>query len=130
MLSRRTASPDLQTSHHCSQFPQLHSMSTWPLAHCYLPDHPSCPLSCRDLGLSLSFCSRLPLRTSCLSFLDKTHFVSPPLCHVSLSLSTFFPKCLSLFSSGEESGRCFTYSYIMPMNIQLTSESTVNVLSE
>ncbi|KAF3700208.1 Voltage-dependent calcium channel gamma-5 subunit [Channa argus] len=35
---------------------------------------------------------------------------------------------LSLFSSGEESGRCFTIEYIMPMNIQLTSESTVNVI--
>ncbi|XP_049418421.1 voltage-dependent calcium channel gamma-5 subunit isoform X2 [Epinephelus fuscoguttatus] len=29
---------------------------------------------------------------------------------------------------GEESGRCFTIAYIMPMNVQLTSESTVNVL--
>ncbi|XP_029293578.1 voltage-dependent calcium channel gamma-5 subunit [Cottoperca gobio] len=35
---------------------------------------------------------------------------------------------LSLSSSGEESGRCFTIAYIMPMNVQLTSESTVNVL--
>ncbi|KAM6904906.1 voltage-dependent calcium channel gamma-5 subunit [Xenentodon cancila] len=32
------------------------------------------------------------------------------------------------FLAGEESGRCFTIEYIMPMNIQLTSESTVNVL--
>ncbi|NXC22463.1 CCG5 protein, partial [Corythaeola cristata] len=30
--------------------------------------------------------------------------------------------------AGEERGRCFTIEYIMPMNIQLTSESTVNVL--
>lgn len=30
---------------------------------------------------------------------------------------------------GEERGRCFTIEYVMPMNTQLTSESTVNVLS-
>ncbi|XP_053194014.1 voltage-dependent calcium channel gamma-5 subunit isoform X1 [Scomber japonicus] len=35
---------------------------------------------------------------------------------------------LSLSSLGDESGRCFTIEYIMPMNVQLTSESTVNVL--
>ncbi|XP_077184509.1 voltage-dependent calcium channel gamma-5 subunit isoform X3 [Paroedura picta] len=33
------------------------------------------------------------------------------------------------FLAGEEHGRCFTIEYIMPMNVQLTSESTVNVLS-
>ncbi|XP_062338192.1 voltage-dependent calcium channel gamma-5 subunit [Osmerus eperlanus] len=32
------------------------------------------------------------------------------------------------FLAGEETGRCFTIEYIMPMNVQLTSESTVNVL--
>ncbi|NWS38788.1 CCG5 protein, partial [Probosciger aterrimus] len=32
------------------------------------------------------------------------------------------------FLAGEEHGRCFGGGYIMPMNIQLTSESTVNVL--
>ncbi|XP_009696999.1 PREDICTED: LOW QUALITY PROTEIN: voltage-dependent calcium channel gamma-5 subunit-like [Cariama cristata] len=32
------------------------------------------------------------------------------------------------FLAGEERGRCFTIEYVMPMNIQLTSESTVNVL--
>ncbi|CAL8282521.1 unnamed protein product [Boreogadus saida] len=32
------------------------------------------------------------------------------------------------FLAGEEAGRCFTIEYIMPMNVQLTSESTVNVL--
>lgn len=37
---------------------------------------------------------------------------------------------LSLFAAGEERGRCFTIEYVMPMNIQLTSESTVNVLSK
>ncbi|ETE68511.1 Voltage-dependent calcium channel gamma-5 subunit, partial [Ophiophagus hannah] len=31
--------------------------------------------------------------------------------------------------SGEEHGRCFTIEYVMPMNVQLTSESTINVLS-
>lgn len=36
----------------------------------------------------------------------------------------------SLFAAGEERGRCFTIEYVMPMNIQLTSESTVNVLSK
>ncbi|XP_011366876.1 voltage-dependent calcium channel gamma-5 subunit [Pteropus vampyrus] len=30
--------------------------------------------------------------------------------------------------AGEERGRCFTIEYVMPMNSQLTSESTVNVL--
>lgn len=30
---------------------------------------------------------------------------------------------------GEEQGRCFTIEYVMPVNAQLTSESTVNVLS-
>ncbi|KAH0629313.1 hypothetical protein JD844_011282 [Phrynosoma platyrhinos] len=33
------------------------------------------------------------------------------------------------FLAGEEHGRCFTIEYVMPMNVQLTSESTVNVLS-
>ncbi|XP_034395713.1 voltage-dependent calcium channel gamma-5 subunit-like isoform X2 [Cyclopterus lumpus] len=32
------------------------------------------------------------------------------------------------FLAGDESGRCFTVAFIMPMNIQLTSESTANVL--
>ncbi|KAM7035579.1 voltage-dependent calcium channel gamma-5 subunit isoform 2-T2 [Acridotheres tristis] len=32
------------------------------------------------------------------------------------------------FLAGEERGRCFTIEYVMPMNIQLTSESTINVL--
>ncbi|KFR13772.1 Voltage-dependent calcium channel gamma-5 subunit, partial [Opisthocomus hoazin] len=32
------------------------------------------------------------------------------------------------FLAGEERGRCFTIEYVMPMNVQLTSESTVNVL--
>ncbi|XP_037400919.1 voltage-dependent calcium channel gamma-5 subunit isoform X1 [Pygocentrus nattereri] len=33
-----------------------------------------------------------------------------------------------LSSSGEETGRCFTIEYVMPMSVQLTSESTVSVL--
>ncbi|XP_030264223.1 voltage-dependent calcium channel gamma-5 subunit isoform X1 [Sparus aurata] len=33
------------------------------------------------------------------------------------------------FLAGEETGRCFTIAYIMPMNVQLTSETTVNMLS-
>ncbi|KAF4092646.1 hypothetical protein AMELA_G00023120 [Ameiurus melas] len=32
------------------------------------------------------------------------------------------------FLSGEEMGRCFTIEYLMPMSVQLTSESTVSVL--
>ncbi|KAF7698216.1 voltage-dependent calcium channel gamma-5 subunit [Silurus meridionalis] len=32
------------------------------------------------------------------------------------------------FLSGEEVGRCFTIEYLMPMTVQLTSESTVSVL--
>uniref|UniRef100_A0A671E586 Calcium voltage-gated channel auxiliary subunit gamma 5 n=1 Tax=Rhinolophus ferrumequinum TaxID=59479 RepID=A0A671E586_RHIFE len=32
------------------------------------------------------------------------------------------------FLAGEERGRCFTIEYVMPMNSQMTSESTVNVL--
>ncbi|XP_041813610.1 voltage-dependent calcium channel gamma-5 subunit isoform X1 [Chelmon rostratus] len=46
-------------------------------------------------------------------------------------LSQISPSSVSLLSpppAGEESGRCFTIAYIMPVNIQLTSESTVNVL--
>ncbi|XP_026159622.1 voltage-dependent calcium channel gamma-5 subunit isoform X1 [Mastacembelus armatus] len=35
---------------------------------------------------------------------------------------------LSLLSTGEEKGRCFTIEYVMPTNIQMTSESTVSVL--
>lgn len=31
---------------------------------------------------------------------------------------------------GEEMGRCFTIEYLMPMSVQLTSESTVSVLSK
>ncbi|MBV96699.1 Voltage-dependent calcium channel gamma-5 subunit, partial [Eschrichtius robustus] len=33
------------------------------------------------------------------------------------------------FLAGEERGRCFTIEYVMPVSPQLTSESTVNVLS-
>ncbi|TSK62606.1 Voltage-dependent calcium channel gamma-5 subunit [Bagarius yarrelli] len=33
------------------------------------------------------------------------------------------------FLAGIEKGRCFTIEYVMPMNIQMTSESTVSVLS-
>ncbi|XP_062294801.1 voltage-dependent calcium channel gamma-5 subunit isoform X1 [Scomber scombrus] len=47
-------------------------------------------------------------------------------CFLAVITSTL--QFLSLSSSGEESGRCFTIEYIMPMNVQLTSESTVNVL--
>ncbi|XP_039511931.1 calcium channel, voltage-dependent, gamma subunit 5a isoform X2 [Pimephales promelas] len=32
------------------------------------------------------------------------------------------------FSQGEEKGRCFTIEYMMPMNVQMTSESTASVL--
>ncbi|KAL0993149.1 hypothetical protein UPYG_G00103880 [Umbra pygmaea] len=32
------------------------------------------------------------------------------------------------FLAGKEAGRCFTIEYIMPINVQLTSESTVSVL--
>uniref|UniRef100_A0A8C1Q5Y8 Calcium channel, voltage-dependent, gamma subunit 5b n=1 Tax=Cyprinus carpio TaxID=7962 RepID=A0A8C1Q5Y8_CYPCA len=32
------------------------------------------------------------------------------------------------FLAGEERGRCFTIEYVMPMSVQLTSESTVSVL--
>ncbi|XP_069511147.1 voltage-dependent calcium channel gamma-5 subunit isoform X1 [Ambystoma mexicanum] len=32
------------------------------------------------------------------------------------------------FLAGEEHGRCFTIEYVMPVNVQLTSESTVSVL--
>ncbi|XP_077110808.1 voltage-dependent calcium channel gamma-5 subunit isoform X1 [Ranitomeya variabilis] len=32
------------------------------------------------------------------------------------------------FLAGEERGRCFTIEYVMPMNVQMTSESTVSVL--
>ncbi|KAM8946504.1 voltage-dependent calcium channel gamma-5 subunit isoform 2-T2 [Pelodytes ibericus] len=30
--------------------------------------------------------------------------------------------------AGEEQGRCFTIEYVMPMNVQMTSESTISVL--
>ncbi|XP_063312206.1 voltage-dependent calcium channel gamma-5 subunit isoform X3 [Pelobates fuscus] len=32
-------------------------------------------------------------------------------------------------TAGEEQGRCFTIEYVMPMNMQMTSESTISVLS-
>lgn len=41
--------------------------------------------------------------------------------HAEMEMILVFP--------GEERGRCFTIEYVMPMNSQLTSESTVNVLS-
>jgi hypothetical protein len=41
----------------------------------------------------------------------------------------FKKNLVILASTGEERGRCFTIEYVMPMNSQLTSESTVNVLS-
>lgn len=34
------------------------------------------------------------------------------------------------FFPGEEKGRCFTIEYVMPTNVQMTSESTVSVLSK
>lgn len=46
--------------------------------------------------------------------------------HVSLHSSSV----LSFATSGEETGCCFTITYIMPMNVHLTSESTVNMLSK
>ncbi|XP_068607206.1 calcium channel, voltage-dependent, gamma subunit 5a [Brachionichthys hirsutus] len=39
--------------------------------------------------------------------------------HISLSLP---------FVPGDEKGRCFTIEYVMPTNVQMTSESTVSVL--
>ncbi|KAK3557032.1 hypothetical protein QTP70_024244, partial [Hemibagrus guttatus] len=33
------------------------------------------------------------------------------------------------FLAGKEKGRCFTIEYVMPMNVQMTSESTVSVLT-
>uniref|UniRef100_A0A673L110 Voltage-dependent calcium channel gamma-5 subunit-like n=1 Tax=Sinocyclocheilus rhinocerous TaxID=307959 RepID=A0A673L110_9TELE len=34
------------------------------------------------------------------------------------------------FLAGEEKGRCFTIEYVMPMNVQMTSESTASVLTQ
>ncbi|XP_043540593.1 voltage-dependent calcium channel gamma-5 subunit-like [Chiloscyllium plagiosum] len=34
------------------------------------------------------------------------------------------------FLAGTEHGHCFTIEYVMPMNVQLTSESTISVLSQ
>lgn len=42
-------------------------------------------------------------------------------------LNNCFP--LSLIP-GDEKGRCFTIEYVMPTNVQMTSESTVSVLSK
>ncbi|MEQ2231632.1 Voltage-dependent calcium channel gamma-5 subunit [Ilyodon furcidens] len=33
------------------------------------------------------------------------------------------------FLAGDEKGRCFTIEYVMPTNVQITSESTVSVLN-
>ncbi|XP_039979589.1 voltage-dependent calcium channel gamma-5 subunit isoform X1 [Xiphias gladius] len=60
-------------------------------------------------------------RVCFLAVLHNPHSVIPFFCKF---VSTF----LSLSSSGDESGRCFTIEYIMPLSVQLTSESTVNVL--
>ncbi|XP_055079496.1 voltage-dependent calcium channel gamma-5 subunit isoform X1 [Periophthalmus magnuspinnatus] len=45
-------------------------------------------------------------------------------CFLAISVVQVF----NMKKSGEEKGRCFTIEYIMPMNVQMTSESTVNVL--
>ncbi|XP_056136062.1 voltage-dependent calcium channel gamma-5 subunit isoform X1 [Lampris incognitus] len=37
-------------------------------------------------------------------------------------------KILSQTKPGDEKGRCFTIEYVMPTNVQMTSESTVSVL--
>ncbi|XP_062292362.1 voltage-dependent calcium channel gamma-5 subunit isoform X1 [Scomber scombrus] len=37
-------------------------------------------------------------------------------------------QALSQSKPGEEKGRCFTIEYVMPTNVQMTSESTVSVL--
>ncbi|XP_024920330.1 voltage-dependent calcium channel gamma-5 subunit isoform X2 [Cynoglossus semilaevis] len=47
-------------------------------------------------------------------------------CFLVESVLTHFS--ITLLSSGEESGRCFTIEYVMPISVQLTSESTVNLL--
>ncbi len=109
-----------------------------PFSHGYLWDHLLCHLSC-SIWAFLSFCSRLPFSdpspASLPAKFDNCHFMSLHFSHVCFSL--FFTLSLnfvwmfpSLSSSGEESGRCFTIGYVMPMNVQLTSESTVNMLSE
>lgn len=53
--------------------------------------------------------------------------VTPGLTLNPLASESTFP---SVSAAGEERGRCFTIEYVMPMNIQLTSESTINVLSK
>lgn len=51
------------------------------------------------------------------------------ICMLVLSLSLLSSACF-WFLLGEEMGRCFTIEYLMPMSVQLTSESTVSVLSK
>lgn len=53
--------------------------------------------------------------------------------HLSFSRSRRLGRLLRMFSlcvSAEEKGRCFNIEYVMPANFQMTSESTVSVLSE
>lgn len=52
---------------------------------------------------------------------ERINFKSTFKNHAEMEMMLVFP--------GEERGRCFTIEYVMPMNSQLTSESTVNVLS-
>lgn len=68
----------------------------------------------------------------CLTFLCHSGLINslcgtlyPDLCQILLNIF------LSLsFVPGEEKGRCFTIEYVMPTNVQMTSESTVSVLSK
>ncbi|KAJ0058093.1 hypothetical protein NL108_007375, partial [Boleophthalmus pectinirostris] len=68
------------------------------------------------------------IKSSLHSGLWRVCFLILSWCHTLLP-SILFCLWLILFPfSGEETGRCFTIEYIMPMNAQMTSESTVNVL--
>ncbi|KAM3863550.1 voltage-dependent calcium channel gamma-5 subunit isoform 1-T1 [Diretmus argenteus] len=75
-------------------------------------------------GVILPLNQSTDIRTSLHSGLWRVCFLS---CSV-VSLIVLIPMCFLRSSLGEESGRCFTIEYMMPMNVQLTSESTVNIL--
>lgn len=77
----------------------------------------------------------------CTYFMSMTFLChSRPLCIVIICHSvirvlntmwTFIEYIFSWpFFPGEEKGRCFTIEYVMPTNVQMTSESTVSVLSK
>lgn len=105
--------------------------------HCFTPSSQSCLMSVRSYW-KLDVRHNVFTMTAVITWL----FLVRREQLTGSSVDTVFPlqiysmgicidNILSLsFVAGEEKGRCFTIEYVMPTNVQMTSESTVSVLSK